>query len=132
VGSDLTVYVRSDKIPAGEILVEELYPIKRFSRAYGISRNLMFRVKRKKVYSYVLPSDQKKTVEIVERLSERYGFELKIIDVADDTVIERWWRTKKGIRNFPFIKAKSGDKLQAPFSQIELEKFISKSILPTK
>lgn len=127
----ITVYVRSIKIPVGETFVEELYPVKRASRAYEISRDTWFKVKRKKVYNYVLQDDQKENVEVVKRLSERYGLELKVIDVARETVIYRLWRNLKGMRNFPVVENNRGRRLQGTFSQNELERLISESAMPT-
>jgi glutaredoxin len=129
---EITVYVRSMKIPVGETLVEELYPIKpRAPRAYEISKDTWFKVKLKKIYRYVLPDDQKALVEAVKQLSERHGLELKIIDVTKETAMHRLWRKLKGIKNFPVVKTNRGDRLQAPFSQSRLERFVSESALPT-
>lgn len=125
--TEITVYVRSMKIPTGKTLVEEPYQVKRATRAYEISRDIWFKVKVKKVYSYVLPDDQREHVEVVKRLSERDGLELKFIDVARETVIHRLWRALKGIKNFPVVETSRGGRLQAPFSQSELERFISES-----
>jgi len=127
---EITVYVRSTKIQAGETLVEELYPIKRASRAFEISRDTWFKVRLKKIYKYVLPDDQKKIVEVVRRLSEGSGLELKVVDVAKETAIRRLWRKLKGSNNFPVVENSRGSRLQAPFSLNELERFISESVSP--
>jgi hypothetical protein len=129
------VYVKSMKVPAGEKLVEELYPIK---RGYSPSRrDTFYKVKLKKVYSYILPDEQKTLIGDVKRLSEQYGFELKVIDVSKEDPFDPWvflqkvWRRLRGIKNFPVVETKRGGRLQAPFSQGELEKFISDSVPPT-
>lgn len=117
----ITVYVRSRKIMTGETLVEELYSVKRPS----VYRDIMFKAKLKKIYSYVLPDDQKAQVEVVKRLSEQCGLELKVIDVAKENVILRLWKKLQGMKNFPVVETNRGDRLQAPFSQSELERFVS-------
>jgi hypothetical protein len=128
------VYVRSLKVPVGERLVEGLYSIK--SR-YWYERDAFYEVKRKIMYSYVLPDDQNELIGDVERLTERYGLELKIIDVtrgsALDPVIlfQKVWRRLKGIRKLPVIETNRGARLRTPFSQSELERFISESAWPT-
>lgn len=126
----ITVYVKSMKIPTGQTLVEEPYPIKRPTRAYDISRDIWFRVKLKKIYRYVLPDDQQALYGVVKQLSERAGLELKVIDVTMETAILRLWRKLRGINNFPVVETNRGKRLQAPFSQSELERFIAESTLP--
>jgi len=120
---EVTVYVKSTKVQVGETLVEELYSIKRPS----VYRDIWFKVKLKKTYSCVLPDDQKALVEVVKRLSERGGLELKVIDVSKENVILKLWRKLQGMKNFPVVKTNRGDRLQAPFSQSEIERFISES-----
>jgi len=125
---EITVYVRSKKIKTGETLVEELYSIKRPS----VHRDAMFKAKIKKIYSYVLPDDQKTLVDVVKRLSERKGFELKVVDVAkENSLLHKLWRKLRGMKNFPLVETNRGERLQAPFSQSELERFVSESVQPT-
>lgn len=121
----ITVYVRSMRVLVSETLVEEPYPTKKGYGPYEVSKYIMFQTKLKKKYSYVLPDDQKALVEVVKRLSERCGFELQVIDVAKETIIQRLWRELKWIKNFPVVETNRGGRLQAPFSQSELERFIS-------
>ena len=130
---EITLYVRSDKILAGEKLVEGLYSVKpRTPRAYEMSRDTTYEVKLKKVYNYVLPDDQKALIEDVKRLIERYGLEMKIIDVSQEDaydpliLIQRVWRRIKGIHSLPVLETNRGEMLRAPFSQNELEEFVSK------
>jgi hypothetical protein len=130
--SKITIYVRSMKVPMGETLVEELYPIKRGYRPDRPgSRDTFFQVKRKKVYGYVLPDDQNALIEDVKRLCKRYGLELKIIDVSKEDAFDpfifliRLWRIIKGIKNFPVVETNRGIRLRAPFTQSELERFFS-------
>lgn len=124
---EVTVYVRSMKVPVGEKLVEELYPIKRATRAYEYSRDTVFQVRRVKEYAYVLPDDQKDLVEFVERLSEERGFKLRIIDVTKETVLYRLWKRLGGIKGFPVVVTRRGARLEAPFSVDDLQRFISES-----
>jgi len=124
----ITVYVRSMKVPAGETLVEEPYLMKRATRVYEISKDVWYAVRLKKIYRYVLPDDQKEIVDVVEQLSEQRGFELKIIDMTREDAISRLWKKLMGIKNFPVVETKRGKRLQAPFSQSELESFVSRSL----
>lgn len=114
----------------GETLVEELYPIKRPTRVYELSKDIWLKAKLKRIYDYVLPDDQKALVEVVKRVSERSGLELRIIDVTKETAILRLWRKLKGMKEFPVVETSRGGRLEAPFSQSELERFISESTLP--
>jgi len=133
---EITVYVRSLRVPIGETLVDDLYSIKRgYSRPQH--RDTFYKVKRKIIYSYVLPDDQKALIEDVKQLSKRYGLELKVIDVSKEDVLDpliflqKVWRRLKGIKNFPVVETNRRVRLRAPFSQSELERFISESALPT-
>jgi hypothetical protein len=132
---EIRVYVKSVKVPIGEELVEGLYPIKRGSSI--LFRDSFYKIKRKMMYSYVLPDDQNTLVEDVKRLSERYGLELKVIDVSKEEVsdplilLQRIWRKLKGITNLPVVETNRGARLRAPFSTSELERFVSESALST-
>lgn len=61
---EITVYVKSTKVPVGETLVEELYPVKRASRFFEISKDTWVKVKLKKIYNYVLPDDQRHLLKV--------------------------------------------------------------------
>jgi len=126
---EITIYVRSMKIPVGQTLVEEPYSIKRATRVYEISRDIWFRVKVKKIYRYVLSDDQQAPYEVLKQLSERGDLELKVIDVTKETAVRRLWWRLRGIKNFPVVEINRSKRLQAPFSQSELERFISESTL---
>lgn len=121
----ITVYVRSMKVLVSETLIEEPYPVKKGYGPYEVSKRTTFQTKLKKKYGYVLPDNQKALLEVVKELSERYGFELKVVDVAKENIIHKLWRKLKGIKNFPVIEINKGDRLQAPFSPSELERFIA-------
>lgn len=119
----ITVYVKSDKVFAGTTLVEEPYPVKRVSRFH----DTVYKVRLKKKYNYILPDNQAVFVKTVKRLSERHGLELKIIDMTQETVLGALWRNLRGIKNFPVLETKRGGRLMAPFSESELERFISET-----
>ncbi len=125
---EITVYVRSLRVQSGEKLVEELYPIKpRSPLGYYISRDTVFKANVKKTYNYVLPDLQKTLSEYAHQLCEQHSLELKIIDVSKETALTGLLIRLKGIKNFPAVENNRGDRLQAPFTQTELEKFISES-----
>lgn len=109
--------------------VEEPYPIKRASQASGeMLDDLWFQSRTKKEFSYVLPKDQETLVETVKRLTELHGYELKVIDVAKRNIIYRLLRRAAGIKKFPVVEVRRGLRLRAPFSQSELESFVSHSL----
>lgn len=131
--SEVTVYVRSTKVPIGETLVERLYPIK---RGYGYRGSGLYEVKRKMMYNYVLPADHNALIEDVKLLCKRYGLRLKVIDVSKEDIMDplilfqRVRRRLKGIKNLPAVETARGARLRTPFSRSELEKVVSESALP--
>ena len=125
----ITVYVQSAKVLTSEKRVVEPYPIKRASRASGeMLDDLWFQSRIKKEFSHVLPKDQEALVETVKRLSELHGCELEVIDVSKRNIIYRLLRRAGGIKNFPGLEVRRGLRLSAPFSQSELESFISQNL----
>jgi len=123
--------VQSLRVQSGEKLVEELYPIKpRSPRGYDTSRDTVFKAKVKKTYKYVLPDLQKTLLENGQQLCEQHGLELEVVDVSKETALTRLLIRLKGIRNFPAIENSQGAKLQAPFTQTELEEFLRDSEFP--
>jgi hypothetical protein len=125
---EITVYVRSTKIPIGETLVERLYPIK---RGYGYRGSSLYKVKRQMMYNYVLPADHNALIEDVKLLCKRHGLRLKVIDVSKEDMMDplilfqRIRRTLKGIKNLPAVETNRGARIRTPFSQDKLERFIS-------
>jgi hypothetical protein len=51
----------------------------------------------------VLPEDQKALVEMVKTLAVKYGFELKVIDLGKNRLLDRLDTRLKGIRSFPTL-----------------------------
>ena len=120
--------MQSLRVQSGEKLVEELYPIKpRSPRGYDISRDMVFKAKVKKTYQYVLPDLQKTLSEYAQQLCEQHSLELKVIDVSKETTLTGLLIKLKGIKSFPAVENSRRDRLQAPLTQIELEKFIRES-----
>ena len=127
--SRITVYVRSEKILTREKRVTEPYPIKRASRASGeMLDDLWFQSRIKKEFSHVLPKDQETLVETLKRLSELHGCELKVVDFGKNNIIYMLLRRAAGIKNFPVVEVRRGLRLSAPFSQSELESFVSQNL----
>jgi hypothetical protein len=122
----VTLYVKSIRISKGKVLTEELYPVKRASAAaLDLARSTIFRAKLKEIYDYVLPDDQKAITSALERLCSKYGLELHVVDITREDLLRRFVIWLKGIKDFPILETSQGQRLQAPFSENELERFIS-------
>jgi hypothetical protein len=126
----VTLYTKSNRISKGKVLTEELYPVKRASAAaLDLARSAVFRAKLKEIYDYVLPDAQKAITTALERLCSKYGLELHVVDITRENVLQRFVMWLKGIKDFPTLETSRGQRLQTPFSENELERFISQQTI---
>jgi len=118
--------VRSLRVSKGKILIEELHPVKRASAsAPDLARDAVFRAKFKDIYDYILPDDQRAIITALERLCSKYSLELHVIDITQENFLYRFMIRLKRIRYFPTLETSQGIRLQPPFSENGLERFIS-------
>lgn len=122
----VTVYVKSDRVSKGKVLTQELYSVKRASAsALDLTKDAVFRAKLKDMYDYSLPDDQKAILTALERLCNEYGLELHVVDITQENVLYRCMIRLKKIKDFPTLETSQGRRLQPPFSEDELERFVS-------
>ena len=121
----VTLYVKSIRISKGKVLTEELYPVKRASASVRF-RDALFRAKLKTVYDYILPNGQKAMLSALERLCNKYGLELQVIDVTQENVLYRLMMRLRRIKDFPTLETSQGWRLLPPFSVDEVERFVSR------
>jgi hypothetical protein len=111
----VTLYTKSNRISKGKVLTEELYPVKRASAAaLDLARSAVFRAK---------------ITTALERLCSKYGLELHVVDITRENVLQRFVMWLKGIKDFPTLETSRGQRLQTPFSENELERFISQQTI---
>jgi ABC-type uncharacterized transport system substrate-binding protein len=56
----------------------------------------------------VLPEDQQKTVETVERIARAYGLKVEVLDVASENALRRILQEERGrIKTFPTLVARA-------------------------
>lgn len=87
----------------------------------------VYKVRSVEKYEYVLPADQKKAADIVEKVAPKFGFDVEIVDVSKVNVLDRTF--KKEIRKsktFPTLVTDSERKLETKFTESDLEAFLSK------
>ncbi len=72
-------------------------------------------------YKSVLPEDQKAVVEIVKAAALRYGFELKVIDVAEKHFLRKPLDKSKGINAFPTLVTDDGSKIEGDITEEQVK-----------
>ncbi|MEM3549956.1 MAG: hypothetical protein QXN87_02755 [Candidatus Bathyarchaeia archaeon] len=70
-------------------------------------------------YEYSLPEDQEKIVEIARQIASKHGFKVQVIDVAKDNGAR--------IEVFPTLITDSGEKIEGPISEKQIESLIAKA-----
>jgi hypothetical protein len=71
-------------------------------------------------YEWVLPDDQKKTVEMVKAIAQKHGFDVEIVDVVKV-------KKKLGIKTFPTLIMNTGEKIEGNISKEQVELFLTKT-----
>jgi hypothetical protein len=115
VDTEIRLYVNSVKTLTGTIEVERLY----------VPRpRLPTTVKTEPVREHVLPDDQRKTVEMVERISRKYGLAVKVVDVAKENVLRRIMQKEmEKVKIFPTLIASSGERVEGNMTEQQIESF---------
>jgi short-subunit dehydrogenase len=73
-----------------------------------------------------LPDDQKAAVEIVRRLCEKHGIEVRIVDVTRENLLHRVVQEEVSkIKTFPTLITDSGRRLEGSFSEEQVESLLS-------
>ncbi len=70
-------------------------------------------------YEWVLPEDQKSTVEIVKMIAHQHGFEVNVVDVAKS-------RKKPKIKVFPILVMDTGEKIEGVASKEQIIQLFTK------
>ena len=79
-------------------------------------------------YKRALPDDQKKVVEMVKEVGHKYGFEVEVIDVAMENVLDRLMQEEvKKIRVFPTLITDSGERIEGDISKEQIESLLAKA-----
>ena len=139
VGTNVTskkfrLYVKSEKRAISEHPVTEPHIIKKgamrgdFRHMEDTYWNTAFETKIEVEYDYFLPHEQKAIADTVEKLCEKHGYEVKVVDVTRENLIHRALQEEVNkITTFPTLIADSGQKLEGDFSEEQIELFLSKS-----
>jgi len=128
-----TLYVKSGNVVTGETSVMEPYLIKKgvprgdFYRMRDMFWGVAFGTRIEEVRDYVLPDDQKAIVEIVKKVCEKYGFEIKVVDLARENVLHRAVQEEVSkIKIFPTLITDFGGRLEGNFSEEQVESLLSR------
>lgn len=78
-------------------------------------------------YESTLPYDQKKIVELVKAISQKYNSEVKIIDVSRENILQRIVSEKvRKIRSFPTLVNDVGERIEGKMPEEKIELFINR------
>jgi len=133
--SKITLYVKSVRTVTGVYDVRPVTSVDDvMQRAQGIDRGVSspFRGRtpyavRKPRREYVLPEDQQKTVEAVERIARAYGLEVEVLDVARENVLRRMLQEERErIKTFPTLAASSEQRLEGEIAEEQVKFLFSK------
>jgi hypothetical protein len=113
VDPEIRLYVNGVKTLTGTIEVERLYVPR---------TRLPTTVKTDPMREYVLPDNQRKTVEMVERISRNYGLAAKVVDVAKENVLRRIMQKEKEKVDEVEKKKKEKLKKQEKESEVQVER----------
>lgn len=80
-------------------------------------------------YKRVLSDDQKKVVEMVKEVAHKYGFDVEVIDVAMENVLDKFMQKEvKKIRVFPTLITDSGERIEGDISKEQIESLLAKAM----
>jgi hypothetical protein len=77
-------------------------------------------------YKSILPEDQKAVVEMVEAAAVKYGFELTVIDVTEESFLDKLEDRLKGINTFPALVTDCGLKIEGDITEERIKALFAK------
>jgi hypothetical protein len=73
----------------------------------------------------VLSEDQQALVEMVKALAVKYGFELKVIDVAENRFLDKLETRRKRISSFPTLLTDTGLKIEGDITEKRIKSLLA-------
>ena len=129
VNKKVTLYVKSTKTAIGTEKIDRHYfqagpPVK----VSGYRIIPKHEVESLTKYSFVLPEDQNRVVEMVEDIAPKYGFKAEVVDVTKENILHRVLQEEvKQIKTFPTLVTDSGEKIEGNISEEQIESLLSKN-----
>lgn len=115
--SGIRLFVKSVKTVTGTVEVERLYTPR---------PRLPSTLETEPKHDYILPDDQRKTVEMVNRIARKYGLAVEVVDVARENVLRRiMQKERERISIFPTLIASSGKRIEGDMTEQQVEGFLS-------
>jgi len=75
----------------------------------------------------ILSEDHQKAAEMIRRIACKHGFEVEVVDVARENVLRRiLQKEREGIRVFPTLVARSRERLEGSFTEMQVESVFSR------
>jgi hypothetical protein len=76
-------------------------------------------------YEFVLPEEQQKIVEIVQKVASEYGLKLDVIDVARENVLHR---AIEKTRSFPALVLDSRERIEGRMTREQIRSILSSTL----
>jgi len=84
-----------------------------------------YKVYKETTYKSVLSEDQRALIEMVKALAVKYGFELKVIDVAENRFLDKLETRRKRICSFPTLLTDTGLKIEGDITEIRIKTLLA-------
>jgi len=128
---DVTLYVRSTKTAAGEVRFDYSNEESRLRvpMPYLPSGNKPYPYydpRGKTKYNFVLPEDEQKMVEDVQRVASEFGLTWRVVDLTKESRFSRWrFEHSKKIQILPALITGSGEIREGIMTKEQIEGFLS-------
>jgi uncharacterized protein YihD (DUF1040 family) len=88
----------------------------------GITPPVTFDSEAETKYEFILPEEQLKVVEMVQKVASEHGLDVEVIDVGRENVVHRLIQTEvKKLKTFPTLVLSSGERIEGSIARKELE-----------
>ena len=77
-------------------------------------------------YEFVLPEEQRRVVEMVEKVASEHDLEVEVIDVGKENIIHKFTQARvRKMRTFLTLVLSSGEKIEGNVTKKQLESILS-------
>ena len=124
----LTLYVKSVKTVIGTEKIDRHYfqagpPVK----VSGYRLIPKHEVESVTKYRFVLPENQSRVVEMVKEIAPKHGFDVMIIDVTKENLLQRVLQEgAKKIKTFPTLVTNHGEKIEGDVTRAQIKSLLAR------
>lgn len=129
----VTLYVKSKKtavknVQEGYQKITPIYNVGSCVLSDASTPYSVYDVKTSTEYDFLLPEDQQRMLEDINKIASEYGFKVEVVDLAKKNALTKYrLEHSEKIKNLPSLVNDSGEIAEGVLTKEQIEAFLSKT-----